>query len=382
MTMRFETQTILALILTTAACTTDGGATHPGGNANLAPSPTRLHIPSTAGVGGRIPGGKSGSKARLFSGSGDFVFTGATTPGGATYTAAPYFDPSRSGTGPITGGGGSLAISINGTSYAAPTIDTIATTFTDDTGTAYVVLDGYVEYPDGSGGTSASVVVAFAKQSDFAIGATIALDGIDRVALFANGPATGNDPTLVAAAITGSLHITAGALVDGATVTAELQGDFGQIDMPTGGGTTPVTNIVAGDYTLAVDATGQVACADALVGHEADFAAVTLGDAAIVGGAVTVTLPSTSPVAVSGPAIQGSFATASLALDAVDTTTFAGITDQTGVGPAGTTLAGKFLAVDDGTATATTIGAWAGVIYTTADRSGTCTVSFPATLTR
>jgi len=346
------------------ACTSDPQVTQP---------PT-VQLPPSGGLHPihQVP---AGGHAMLFGGGSSFTFVGPTAPGTASYTDAPVFDINGSGMGPGQPGGGSMSITINGTSYAAPAIEsaTLLLGDPDGSGTDYIALDGYTTYAGPGGVTYASEVTVIVPKTDFAVNATVSLDGNDRVAMFANGPADAMEPTLVGAAITGTLTFTAGDL--DTVVSGTVAGDFGQIDYvpdppPTG-------TITAGSYALAVVGPAEVYCDGTLAGHEADFAGVTMADLGVGNASVAVTAPSAAVVDIAGaPGFTGVFE-----LDDQGGGLFAGFTTETGSGPSGTTYLGKYLVFDGGSATPTFVNGGVGGGYATADGQGTCTVAFGATLT-
>jgi hypothetical protein len=356
------------------------------------PAPV-IKLPPGGGVATlpHVPGG--GAIPHLFGGSGNagsFTFTGPTAPGSASYSDAPVVDPN--GGPPGSGGGGSIDVTIGGTAYLAPSTESAAFVVQDLDGTDYFALDGFYLYNDAAGVENATEVIAIVLKSDFVVGAPIAFDGIDRVALFAAGPTRADAPAVIGAAITGALTITSGQAVIGSTITATVSGDFGPIDFVpdgggggsgSGGGGGGPSTLVAGNYTLAIAGPSQVYCDGTLAGHEADFAAIGLGDLALVGGPVALAIQDASNVTLDGAAIAGGFGATPLALSSVDTPQglFAGFVDASGAGPDATELVGKYLVVDGSTATATFVDGGAGAGYATADRNGTCTVAFGASLT-
>jgi len=315
-------------------------------------------------------------------GDGTFTFTGPTAPGSASWTSAPVVD--LNGQPPATDGGGSVAITLGATAYSSSTLDSVSFVVQDTNTTDYLALDGYYIWTDAANVENATEVVAIVLKSDFAIGTPIALDGIDRVALLASGPTRDGRPASEGAAISGTLTIASGSTTIGSTVTATVNGDFGPIEFVDGGGSgsgSGTSTIVAGGYTLALVDGGQAYCDGSLAGHEADFAAITLANVGLAGGAVTVATPDVSIVTVDGAVIGSDFAATPFELDAQNGSLFAGFSDATGSGPDGTAMIGKYLVVDGSTATPTSIAAGVGVGYATPDRSGTCTVAFDASLT-
>jgi hypothetical protein len=320
-----------------------------------------------------VPGN---GQAFLFGGSGSFTFIGPTAPGTASYANAPVFDPDT-GPGPSTYGTGAFSVSINGTPYTStPALETVTIEFNDPMEGDFIALDGFEIYSGPGGVDYANEITVIVPRSDFALNVPIALDGNDRVALFANGPANSDAPTLVGAAITGTVTFTAGDLTT--TVTANVSGDFGQIDFMSGG-MGGGGSITAGTYALAVTGPATAYCDGTLAGHEADFAGVTLADLGLGNASVTVATPSTDVVTITNaPGFAGNFE-----LDAQPDAQglYAGFTTESGSGPDGTTFVGKYLVFDGSSATPMFVGGGAGAGYATADGQGTCTVAFDASLT-
>ncbi len=367
--------TALAITLA-AACTSD--TTKDPGNQTVT-LPPGGGIPTIH----RAPQGM-GSAPQLFDGGGSFTFTGPTAPGNATYTNAPVADTSQM-MSPATGTG-SVDVTISGTEYASTALETIGFVMADDSGTNYAVVDGAYPYA-GPGGTELMTeVTVIVLASDFAIGVPIALDGVDRVALFANGDPDAEQPTVEGAAISGTVTFTAGSLATGSQLSATITGDFGPIDFTGGGGGgggSDSSSITPGNYTLAVTGPSQVYCEGALVGHEADFAGITQASLGLVGGSVAVATPSLDAVTVAGGAISSSFGAPSLELDdnVGQPGLFAGFTNTTGAGPDGTSFVGEYLVIDASTATSSFINGGVGAGYVAADGSSDCTVAFGASLT-
>lgn len=346
--------------------------------------PAMVQLPPNHGVHtiNHVPGGGNGFA--FFGGGSSFTINGPTAPGSATFTNAPMADPNV--TGPVNPGGGSMNITVNGTAYTFATLASVAVDFIDGTSPEYIAVDGYTTYAGPGGVTYAAEAVVITLASDFGVGATVQLDGQDRVALFATGPETAQDPTLVAAAVTGSVTFTAGMVSTTGSLSANVAGDFGEIQYTPGGGGGGgggTNNIVAGSYTLALAGAAEVYCDGALAGQEAAFAGITLANLGLVGGTVTVTQPSAATVGIAGAPIAAGFGAGSLALDAQDTppSLFAGFTSETGAGPAATTLVGKYLVVDGSSASAMFVNGGVGAGYVSADGQSTCSVSFGAALT-
>jgi hypothetical protein len=349
---------MLLLTTLTAACATDPAAPDPS-----VPTPPAHGIRPVYNV----PGG-SGAAGLLFGPGSSFVIDGPTAPGTGSFTGAPVTDVD---TEPTIGGAGALHLTVDGQIYAAAAIDTYATLIDDGT-TSYLALIGQVERPGPNASTIFDGLIVIVPASDFAIGTTVALDGNDRVALFASGDANAEGPTVVAAAVTGTVTFTAGSATIGNTITATVAGDFGAIDFvdagPSGG------TLTDGTYTLALSAPVDVYCEGSLAGQESAFASITAADLGFTGGTVTI---GSGGLAISGAPITAAFGTASLALSDSGGV-LVGSTDLDAPGPAGTTYVDNYLALDTGSATPMFVNAGVGAGYVTAD--GQCSIAFGASL--
>jgi hypothetical protein len=350
-----------ALLVFAAACTNN--PTHPD-----------IKLPPNIGIpqGGEAPPG-----AFPF-GQGPFHYIGNTVPGNASFVDAPV---TPADVMPTSSGTGNYSVTLNATTYAAPLLSNAMTLGTD-----YVEVGGYHLYTGSDSQEHVDQVVVVVKHSDFAVGATVAFDGTDRLALFASGLASADQPDVFGAAVTGSVTFTAGSL--DTTVTANLTGDFGPADWGGGGGGSGsgsgsggTGSISNGTYTLTIQSPGQGYCDGSLAGHEADFASISAASLMFGGGSVAVTVSGASAIQVDGAPIQTAYATSPLELDA-NNGELAGFTSQSGTGPDSTTMAGKYFVVDPGSATAQMILAGVGAGYVTSDGSGSCTVAFQATLTQ
>jgi hypothetical protein len=355
-----------SLLVLAAACT------------NEAAPPAPHFILPVKGTLGAIASGHVPTHAFSFA-PGTFNFTGPTAAGTASVTAASVVDPN---TQPSTFGGGAYDVTLSGTEYTGA-MQSEAMSVDDGMGTTYLVFGGYNLYTDAASVERVDQIVVLVKQSDFAVGATVALDGSDRVALFGTGPASADRPDVVGAAISGTVTFTAGGIAVGDTLTASIGGDFGPIDWTSGGGGGSGSgsgsgSIAAGTYTLAISGPGRVSCDGTLAGHEADFAAITPGSVSLGGGSVTVAVTSPSEITIDGSAIATGYGTTPLALDADPSGLFVGSADQTGSGPDATTLASKYLAFDP--SSGTPVSGLAGAGYVTANADGTCSISFAASL--
>ena len=344
--------------------------------------PSTIYVPPNAGLHqpghGYIPGGIADL-------GGEFTFTGPTAPGSASFVNALV----NGSEADDLNGTGAMDITISGTDYASTDFNTATLMVADTDGDNDVVLAGYYLYPGTGGATNAASVYVIVKNSDFALNTPIALDGVDRVAVFQAGDATDPQPSIAGAAISGTVTFTSGALVLGTPVSGTLTGDFGPIDpSDVGGGSGSGMGtgaIVAGAYNLAYSGPAEVDCYGALVGHEADFAGIALSDLGLANGAVTVATPSTTAATIDGAVIGSAFGTTPFELD---TSTdqppgvYLGTTNTVGAnGPDSTQAVGKYLAFDGADATATYINASAGVAYATTDQSSGCTISYLASLT-
>jgi hypothetical protein len=361
--MRFQNGLLLLMF---AACSADDPASHA-----LVILPEALHQTGLVPGGGNAPGTIAAATS--------FTFTGTLAPGSASFVNSTVTDDQNNP--PPSFGTGGFDITINGTAYTS-SAQSAALMFTDPDNNGYVELASFVQSADA---TTVSAVAVIVKQSDFVVGGSVALDGVDRLALFATGLATDSQPAVVGAAVSGTVTFSSGSLVNGSAVSAAVVGDFGQIEWDGGGGGGSGGGggaIVAGTYALAISASAQVYCDGSLVGHEAAFAGVTAASLHLDSGAVTVAVPTAASVTLDGSVIASDFGVTPLVLDSNDQPSgvFAATTSETGSGPYGTAYVGRYLAFDGGSATSTFISGSAGGGYTTADQSGTCTVAFAASL--
>ncbi|MEO8700543.1 MAG: hypothetical protein ABI867_10890 [Kofleriaceae bacterium] len=300
-----------------------------------------------------------------------FVVTGPTAPGDATFVSAPY---SLGDIGPT--GDGDLHVTVDGQLYAAATLDSFAFGLTDDDDVPYLALIDYKETP-GPSDTMIDGVVVIVPASDFAVGATVALDGNQRLALFDHGPRTTGSPHVFAAAVTGSVTFTAGTATLSGTVSAAVSGDFAPIEFVPGPGDAGNAGTISdGTYTLAVQASPAVHCEGSLAGHEAAFSSVTAASLGLAGGAVTLTR-SDDVLAISGAPITAGYGVPSLDLQPL-AGIFVGSTSDHAPGPAGTTFVGKYVVLDATTASPQFINAGLGAGFVNSDSQ--CSVSFGATL--
>ncbi len=357
---------LLLLTTATAACATN-------------PEPTEQTVPTPPGHGihpiYNVPGG-SGAASLISGPGGSFMINGPTAPGTGSFSGAVM---TALDTEPTASGTGALAVTIDGQNYAQASLASFGFSLDDGSGAStYLALVGYAERPSSSGATLIDEMVVIVPQADFAVGATVALDGQERVALFLSGDPADEQPSVYAAAVTGTVTFTSGSLALGSTVSATVAGDFGSIDfVDPGPGPGPTgATLVDGAYALDVTGAAEVYCDGTLAGQEAAFASIAAADLGLADGAVSI---GGGGLAISGPAIAAGFGTPSLDLSEVGTDMFAGFTDENAPGPVGTTLVGKYLALDAGSASSTFVNGSVGAGYVTAD--GQCSVAFAATLT-
>ncbi|MDX2091770.1 MAG: hypothetical protein SFX73_28170 [Kofleriaceae bacterium] len=352
-----------ALLLSLMACATESSAP----TITVPPGDTDTETVYT------LPGG-TGTAALVFGEGTSFQFTGPTAPGSATFTAAPYNDLEEDDP---QFGGGSVSITLGGQLYSASSLASLAATISDETGD-YLAVSGFAQRVGPAGTIVIDAVAVVMPRSDFAPGATIVLDGQDRVALIASGNPEAERPDVLGAAVTGTVQLEAGSATVGGTITATVEGEFGPIEMLDTEEPPMLGDLTAGTYAVAPDAAqADVHCEGSLAGQEAAFASLTASSLGFVDGSVDVT---TAPgLAISGAPISSGFGSASLAFDEVDVGMFVAFTDQTGNGPAGSALVGKYFFLDGTSATTTLVQGGLGAVYEATD--GYCDVSFAATLT-
>ncbi|MBK6683975.1 MAG: hypothetical protein IPG45_05835 [Deltaproteobacteria bacterium] len=327
--------------------------------------------------------------ARLFSNSGAFTFPNGTSPGVAHADLAPVID-SQSGTIPGVLGSGGWDLNVAGTQYTESTAESVAEVFVDDTGTPYLVVSAFKLVMDPlTGAEIGTVVHVIVPSSEFGVGATVNFDGNERLALFATGDLSLPDPSVAAAAATGSVTFTAGSLAVGDIVTFTLSGDFGEIawqtQPPPPPPPPPVGNIVAGNYTLSFDPNLYVQCDGTLAGQDAAFAALTLANVGFSDGPITVTSLAVDQLELSGAAISAAYGpTPFLVAASIDAPpgTYFGMSElnQIGAGPLGTDLAAAYLLLDDANASLAGVPGQAGLFFMTPDTMGYCSVDFGAAL--
>lgn len=327
--------------------------------------------------------------ARLFSNAGAFTFPNGTAPGVAHADLAPVVDSQNGNIPPVLGSGG-WDLNVAGVQYTEAAAESVAEVFVDDTGTPYLVVSAFKLVVDAlTGAEIGTVVHVIVPSADFAVGATVNLDGNDRLALFATGDLSLPDPSVAAAAASGSVTFNAGSLALGDTITFTLSGDFGEIawqsQQPPPPPPPPVGNIAAGNYTLAFDSNLYVQCDGSLIGQDAAFLALNLAGVGFSDGPITVTALTIDQLELSGAAISAAYGAGPLlvaaSLDAPPGTYF-GMSElnQTGAGPLGTDLAAAYLLLDDANASLAGVPGQAGLFFMTADSTGYCSVDFGAAL--
>jgi hypothetical protein len=310
-----------------------------------------------------------------------FAFTGPPVAGTASFTNAVVWDPFASEAPPFGAGGiGGIDATVGGARYAVTDGDAFVALYTDETGVAYLVLSVFSDMPDGAGGWFQTNVAVFVLASDFAPGATVALDGIDRIAIFAAGPDTSPEPTIFAAAITGSVTFGPGTTTVGGSMNATVAADFAPAESTVGPPPAGVP-LAAGAYDLVLDPTPEVICGGTLEGHEAAFAGASLTVIGATGGRVRLAFEADGRLSITGAAIGTAFGAPAL-LDAVaePPDTFVAITDLAGAGPDASELAGAYLLVDGAPASAAVATA-IGLAYVDPVGDGGCDALFQGTLT-
>ncbi|CAN5801693.1 hypothetical protein BH11MYX2_BH11MYX2_08160 [soil metagenome] len=337
-------------------------------------SPTIVLTPPDHGVHSVVTLPDGGAASALFGQGASFLIYGPTAPGSASFTGAHVLQSEDDTANP---GSGTFDLTVDGTHYAA-TSSVQSVVFLDDEsgGTQYAEIIGYAERDSGTA-TIVDEVVVIVRASDVTPGATIALDGVDRVALFVSGDASQEEPSVYAAAVTGSVAISTGTGVPGASISASVTGDFGAVqfvdDPSTGDPTTPLTD---GAYSLSVSSTGDVYCDGSLAGQESTFASIAAASLGFANGDVAL---SNSGLAIAGGVITSAFGASPFPLADSGDGYVLGSTDESAAGPAGTTLVGKFIAFDKASATSSFVNGAVGAGYVVDD--GQCSISFSVTLT-
>jgi hypothetical protein len=314
---------------------------------------------------------------------GDVVFSGATAPGKATFTEAVVADPDTLEI--VDVGTGAYDIVVSDVAYASDAAESFAAVIPDDAGASYLVI-GDVTFTSGVSGDVATVVYVIVPAADFAPGASVELDGYDRVALFATGAADAEAPEVYAAAVTGKVVFGDGDLATGSTISASLEADFGPLAWATDPGDPgdpgdPIA-ITPGPYTLALTGESDVYCDGDLAGLEADFAGVLAADLGFAGGAVDLGVDA-GAVTLEGDALLGAFGAATVSLAPFSDTPdvyLAWNDGVSGVGPAATTLSGLAMILDATAIEGGVIPIYDYAIYES-ETGGMCQIAYLATLT-
>lgn len=329
---------------------------------------------------GRIPGGEAGvTPVRLDTGW--FALTGPAVPGTATFTSAIVWDPFVTDMPPFGSGGmGTEDVTVSGTRHVVTNADAFVMLYTDESGTEYLVLSAFSETSDGAGGWWQSNVAVFVLRSDFAPGTTVALDGIDRVAMFAAGPSSAPEPMIFAAAVTGTVTFGSGTTAVGDRIDASLAADFAPA-MPTATPPPRGTPLAAGSYDLVIDPVPDVLCGGTLAGSESSFAGESLAVVGTTDGPVTLSLPAPDAVEMTGATVGAAWGVP-FTLDAVvhPPDTFVGMVHLSGTGPASTELAGAYWLVEGMPATPGLVHAAIGLAYVDPIADGGCDVVWYAEL--
>ncbi len=367
---RLALWTLLFPLLPLAACTAA-----PEDQLPIKDPPPFLPLDPPTPTGGTAPDGTG----MAFLHGGDFAFTGDLASGTATFDGAPVLDPELGWSPGTLGSAGSYDVTVAGVNYASTSAESFAGLVPDrEGGGDWLIVATYTLLPDAAGVDIATIVYVVCPATDFAPGASVALDGVDRVALFMTGPAEAEEPEIVGAAVTGTVTFDSGGTAIGDTITAEVTGDFGAIEWETpvdpGGGT-----VVPGAYTLTISGAAEVRCDGSLTGHEADFAGLAPADVGFADGPVNVAAPDPATLTIDGAPITDGFGAATVDLLYGDGAYF-GWTDRSEPGPAGTTLVATFLMVEGAPADPTVVAGYAGAAYEDAS-GGMCQLAFAAELT-
>ena len=369
----------LLLLLTSATLAACSGSAASPSDITIPPSttstPTHVVLPPLAG----------GAMPKLQSGT--IMLTGETGTGTASFTATPRWDESR--TDPTAGpsfGSGAFSLTLGTSSYAASAPQSIFDVLSDDTSTTQYLVLGLLD----QSGTSnrAQMIYAIVKQSDFAPGADVALDGVDRYALYVAGALDQDRPDTLAVASIGTIHFGAASALDG-TIDATLSASFATADVsaldptdpadpssPDGGVTVPAPT--AGSYAMHFTASGDVECDGALAGMEADFSALPLPSYGFVDQTVQITV-ATGEVELSGSQLASGFGDNSLALQASSDGPggWVAVANPTNAlaGPHGTAREASFLTIDTVASATAPYAGYAGVYFVLPDRSGSCSIA-------
>lgn len=318
--------------------------------------------------------------------SGEIHLGTVTAPGTGSFVQAKRWAEDRNS--PADYGTGSFHVTVDGVDFASTTALSLYDVESDDAGTEYLILGAFDQ--DDTAGT-ARVLYVVVKKSDFAAGADVAFDGVDRYALFAAGSYESERPDTVAVATSGTLHFGAAADLTGA-VDATLDGAFAKAewddtdpgDRPDGGDREPdggvaVAPIPAGNYDLVYGAIYGASCDGALAGHEPEFEALGQVALGFADGPVVVS-GDASQVTVSGAQLTAGYGSSlvSLAPDSGWGGWIGGVELSSGeAGPLATTRRAAALTLaNDGTA----ITGAGVVLYLTADEASSCQVAYEASL--
>lgn len=345
-------------------------------------SPTDPTNPTTTSTG-TSHGLKSFAGAVPLLSPGPFTMTSPPSPGTATFSQATYdADPSQP---PSSFGGGSLSLTLDGTAYDDSTVQSFYMNAADDSGTSYLLVGAMREDPTTN---LVDVLYVVTKTSDFAAGADVALDGYDRVAVFAHGDPAQPAPSVYAIATSGTVHFSAGD-TNGAAIDASLTAQFALADydssIPDGGtrpdaGTMPLPLPAAGPAALTIDtSTPEVSCFDGMSGQEATYASITGASLGLASGAVTIGGVQADQLTLSGAVLTQMFAQADVTFTA-DTSGApvieADLPDVVLSGaPSGTTQQGVFIYFD--ATSSTHLGGEVLVLFTDAQEDGYCELAYP-----
>jgi len=376
--MRAQSTFVALALLGVVACNSAPGTSTP--HIHWTPRGDTGAGPSTS-TGGTLPSG-FGNIVPTSLPTDFFHFTAPAVSGTATFTDAVVWDPMVSDMPPFGAGGvGTADITVGSDAFSVTDGDAMGMPWTDDAGVAYVMLSTFAEVPDGAGGYLERNVFVAVLATDFAPGAAIALDGTDRFAVFTAGPDTAPDPTVFAAAVTGTLTFGTGSFAVGDHLSATLVADFAPAESIPGPPPPAGVPLVAGAYDLVIDATPDVVCGGSMAGHEASFSAIPLSDLGASDGTLALALPTADQLSIDGAAIGTLFGAPAL-LDAVASPpdTFVATTDLTGTGPDGTDRAGAYVLVEGLPEVATLVHVGLGLSYVDPVADGGCDVVFHAEL--
>jgi hypothetical protein len=378
--MRMNRLALILVSATLAACT----APTDNNNNNNPSNPTQATKPGDHMV---LPS-LNGAMPHLQSGM--ITLTGDTGPGSATFSnAALWADDSG---GPPAYGTGDFSVTLGTSTFASATGESLFATLPDDAGNSYLVL-GVMSEDEVAG--RVQIVYVVTKQNDFIPGADIALDGVDRYALYVAGPYDSENPDTLAVASTGTVHFDATATLTG-PLTASLSATFAAADpgalgpdSPDGGPREPgdggvdggtIDPPLAGGYTMHFGALQQAQCDGTLAGKEADFSALAASSFGFVDQAVTIDIAG-SDVSLSGPGLATAFGADPIPLTTDGSAPFWQYVNETtgSAGPDGTTLGYQMLGLDS--STPAPYAGQAAVVYIAGDRSSYCALDFEVTFT-